>query len=109
MLTRHLHSAGLILLIGFSGWAAAGPLDAQEAPARKHLEITGSERLRITYDSSFVWPEGGGYSAVMDLPIPPETGAQHIESFTSTLKGRVETDAGGHRILTATLHHDSGD
>jgi transglutaminase-like putative cysteine protease len=45
----------------------------------------------------------------MDLPIPPDTGAQHIESFTSTLKGRVETDAGGHRILTATLHHDSGD
>jgi transglutaminase-like putative cysteine protease len=103
-----LPSAGLILLIGFSGWAPAG-LAAQEVAPQKHLEITGSERLRITYDSYFTWPGGGGYSAVMDLPIPPDTGAQHIESFTSSLKGRIETDAGGHRILTATLHHDRGD
>jgi transglutaminase-like putative cysteine protease len=108
--TRHLPCAGLMLLLGFGGWALTGHLAAQEVPARKHLEITGSERLRITYDSSFVWPGGGdGYSAVMDLPIPPDTGAQHIESFTSTLKGRIETDAEGHRILTATLHPASED
>ncbi len=44
----------------------------------------------------------------MDLPVPPDTGGQHIESFTSSLKGKVETDAEGHRILTATIHH-SGD
>ena len=84
-------------------------LRAQDGPPEKHLEITGSERLRITYETSFAWPEGGGYSAVMDLPIPPETGAQHIESFTSTLKGQVETDEEGHRLLTTTLHHASGD
>ncbi|MCE0522134.1 MAG: transglutaminase family protein [Methylacidiphilales bacterium] len=107
-LIRRFRCAGLVLLTAWSGWTP-GPLRAQETLPRQHLEITGSERLRITYDSSFVWPEGGGGSAVMDLPIPPNTGAQHIESFTSTLKGRVETDAGGHRILTATLHHDSGD
>jgi len=85
----------------------AGLLQAQEA--QKHLEITGSERLRITYESSFVWPGGGGSSAVMDLPIPPETGGQHIESFSSSLKGQVETDTEGHRLLTATLHHGSDD
>jgi transglutaminase-like putative cysteine protease len=99
---------GLIALMALSGWASTG-LPAQAVTPQKHLEITGSERLRITYDSSFVWPGGGGYSAVMDLPIPPETGAQRIESFTSTLKGQVETDAEGHRILTATIHHGSGD
>lgn len=107
-LTPHLRSTGLIVLMGFSGCGLAG-IHAQTVPPQKHIEITGSERLRITYDSSFVWPGGGGYSAVMDLPIPPGTGAQHIESFTSTLKGQVETDAEGHRILTATLHHASGD
>lgn len=108
ILARPLLSASLIALMGLSGWAPA-MLRAQEAPPRKHLEITGSHRLRIIYDSSFVWPGGGGCSAVMDLPIPPETGAQHIESFTSTLKGRIETDAGGHRVLTATLRHAEGD
>ena len=69
------------------GVPSADLLRAQEPPARKHIEITGSERLRITYESTFVWPGGGGYSAVMDLPIPPDTGGQHIESFTSSLKG----------------------
>jgi transglutaminase-like putative cysteine protease len=107
VLHHPLRAARLIALLSMMGSALAG-LHAQDAP-RQHLEITGSERLRIIYDSSFVWPAGGGYSAVMDLPIPPETGAQHIESFTSSLKGRIETDAGGHRILTATLHHASGD
>lgn len=101
--------ASLAAVVGLSG-SASTPIRGQEnpeGPATKHLEITGSEHLRITYDSTFVWPEGGGYSAVMDLPIPPDTGAQHIESFTSSLKGQVETDAQGHRILEATLHHAS--
>ena len=84
-------------------------LSGQADPPTKHLEITGSEHLRITYNSTFVWPGGGGYSAVMDLPIPPDTGGQHIESFTSNFHGQVETDEDGHRILTATLHHASGD
>jgi transglutaminase-like putative cysteine protease len=79
------------------------------AISQKHLEITGSQRLRITYDSSFTWPGGENASAVMDLPVPPNTGGQHIESFTSNLKGEVETDAEGHRILVATIHHGSGD
>jgi len=108
MLPRLFCHAGLMLLMGLSGGTSSG-LHAQEVPAQKHLEITGSHRFRITYDSSFTWPGGGGYSAVMDLPIPPDTGGQHIESFSSTLKGRIETDAAGHRILTATLHHASGD
>jgi transglutaminase-like putative cysteine protease len=103
-----LQQAGLACLLGVSG-AVSGQLRAQDASPQEHLQITGSERLRITYESSFVWPEGGGYQAVMDLPIPPETGGQHIESFTSSLKGQVETDAEGHRILTATIHHSSSD
>ena len=108
MLPRSLGCAGLLTLLGFGGWASPG-LHAQEVSSPKHLEITGSQHFRITYDSSFVWPGGGGYSAVMDLPVPPDTGAQHIESFTSTLKGQEETDDVGHHILTATLHHASGD
>src|SRR5271163_2767900 len=48
---------------------------------QKHLEITGSERLRIIYATSFTWPGESGESAVMDLPVPPETGGQHIENF----------------------------
>jgi transglutaminase-like putative cysteine protease len=108
LFSRPLRSAGLIALMGFSGWASSG-LCAQEAPLGRHLEITGSERLRITYDSFFVWPGGGGCSAVMDLPVPPDTGEQHIESFTSSLQGRVQTDAAGHRVLTATIHHTRGD
>ncbi len=78
--------------------ATAAPLPAQD----QHLLITGRERLRITYDSSFTWPGGGG-SAKMYLPIPPETGSQHIESFHSSLKGSVETDENGHRMIVATI------
>lgn len=103
-----LRLASLMVAMGVTGWVPSG-LSAQDGPPPQHLEITGSERLRIIYDSSFVWPAGGGYTAVMDLPIPPETGMQHIENFTSTLKGRIETDAEGHRILTAMLHHASDD
>ena len=86
-------------------------LDAQEAPPQSHLEITGSHRLRITYDSSFVWPRSGGGTAVFYLPVPPNTGAQQIEHFTSNLKGEITTDDAipPHHLLTATLHHASGD
>jgi len=104
----HFYSFGLTAVMCLTGWAS-GELSAQETLPQKHLQITGSEHLRLTYDTSFVWPEGGGYSAVMDLPIPPDTGGQHIESFNSSLKGQVETDDEGHRILTATLHHSNGD
>jgi transglutaminase-like putative cysteine protease len=100
-----LGSAVLSLFLVITG--VSDPLFAQETA--KHIEITGSQRFRITYESSFTWPEGSGCSAVMDLPIPPDTGGQHIESFTSNLKGQVETDDNGHRILTATLHHGNGD
>jgi transglutaminase-like putative cysteine protease len=103
-----LRHGGLLAMAGLIVWSSPW-ICAQDVPPQRHLEITGSERLRITYDSSFVWPAGGGYRAVMDLPVPPETGAQHIESFTSSLKGEMETDAIGHRILKATIHHGSGD
>jgi hypothetical protein len=91
--------------------AATTLIHAQETPARRHLEITGSHTLRITYDCSFVWPGGGGYTAVMKLPLPPDTGAQQIEQFSSSLKGEIETDSAvpPHRLLTATFHHDGGD
>jgi transglutaminase-like putative cysteine protease len=108
LIPRLVTLAGLALLGGLGGTSCLN-LHAQEVPAQKHLEITGSHRFRITYDSTFVWPEGSGLSAVMDLPMPPDTGTQRIESFNSTLKGQVETDDLGHRLLTATLHHASGD
>jgi len=69
----------------------------------KHIAVVGSEHFRIVYDSSFTWPGDEG-SAKMYLPIPPETGAQHITSFTSSIKGAVETDDSGHRMVVATLH-----
>lgn len=105
---RHPFFATLVLVIAASGWASMESW-AQGVAGPKHLEITGSQRFRITYDSPFTWPAGGGYSALMVLPVPPDTGAQHIESFNSTLKGDVETDAVGHRLLIATFHHGSGD
>jgi len=99
-------SFAMMTVVVVSGWASFIG-QAQETGPQKHLEITGSQRFRITYASPFTWPAGDGYSAVMDLPIPPDTGGQHIESFNSTLKGQVETDDEGHRILTATIHHNS--
>ncbi len=88
-------------------------LNAQEqpVPSQQHLEITGTHHLRLTYDFTVVWPRGGGYNATFHLPIPPDTGTQHIEHFSSTLKGQVETDQAipPHRVLTATLHHNNGD
>ena len=70
----------------------------------QHLVVTGSQHLRISYDTSFTWPAGSGLSAVLDLPVPPETGAQHIESFSSSIKGRNVIDAEGHRLLVTTIH-----
>jgi transglutaminase-like putative cysteine protease len=106
-----------ILILGGGLLFAPARLRAQDVPSpstpppAQHLEITGSHRLRITYDCTFVWPRGGGYSAVFYLPIPQDTGTQRIEHFSSNLKGEVQTDDDNppHRLLTATLHHDSGD
>ena len=89
----------LIMLIG-ACFAATGAL-AQTAS--KHIALAGSQRFRITYDSSFTWPGSEG-SAKMYLPIPPNTGGQRIDSFSSSLKGSVETDENGHRLMVATLH-----
>ena len=102
-----LRCLGLIAVGGYIG-AMPSILRASQAP-QKHLEITGSQRLRISYDSSFTWPGGSGCSAVMDLPVPPDTGNQHIESFSSSLKGQFETDAEGHRLVVATIRHGEGD
>jgi len=104
--------------IGFFGWIlnfslgmSEIRLHAEDAFPQQHLEITGTHHLRLTYDFNVVWPRGGGYNAVFYLPMPPDTGMQHIEHFSSTLKGRIETDGAvpPHRILTATLHHNNGD
>jgi transglutaminase-like putative cysteine protease len=103
-----LKIAALALLVGVWGAEQLPAQVAAQSP-QKHLAITGSQRFRITYESPFTWPGGGGYSAVMYLPVPPDTGGQHIESFTSSLKGQMETDENGHRLLTATLRHGSGD
>ncbi len=92
-LQLHFRCVGLVVLAGFAG-AASSALSAQTTAPQKHLEITGNERLRITYDSSFVWPEGSGYSAVMDLPVPPETGGQQHREFYLVAQG---ADGNGRR------------
>jgi len=100
---------GLMFRVALAGiWALMLGLHAQDAP--HHLEITGSHQLRLSYDFSFTWPAGSG-TAVFKLPIPPNTGAQQIEHFSSSLKGTVITEEGkpSHRILTATLHHEKGE
>src|SRR5260221_9867205 len=86
-------------------------LCAEEALPRQHLEITGSHTLRITYDCSFTWPSGGGTSAVFHLPLPPDTGTQRIDHFSSSLKGEIQTNDAvpPQRLVTATLRHDRGD
>jgi transglutaminase-like putative cysteine protease len=98
-------------LMAWLGMGALGLVgvtaDAQETAPRQHLEVTGSHLLRITYATSFTWPGGDG-TALMTLPIPPDTGGQHIDSFDSTLKGQTTTDGGNHRLLMSTLRH-SGD
>lgn len=87
----------------------------EEAPvqvaAQQHLEITGSHQLKLVYDFSFTWPAGSSGTAVFKLPIPPDTGGQKIEKFSSSLKGEIVTDGANppHRILTATLHHERGE
>jgi hypothetical protein len=94
------HRAVTFLLV--AAWLAAAATAIAQTASR-HLAVTGSERFRITYESSFTWPGADG-SAKMYLPIPPDTGGQHIDSFSSSLKGTVETDENGHRLLVATLH-----
>jgi len=86
------------------GWAVLfAPLLASAEGPDRHIAIVGGEQFRIVYDSSFTWPGDDG-SAKMYLPIPPETGGQHITGFTSSIKGAVETDDNGHRMIVATLH-----
>src|ERR1700743_3310675 len=94
----------LILMVFALGSVAFVSPQLVAQAATKHIEITGSQRLRINYDTYFTWPGGSGQSAVMTLPSPPNTGGQRIDSFTSSLKGTVETDAQGHRVLIATIH-----
>jgi transglutaminase-like putative cysteine protease len=93
---------GLAIVVG-------APLPAQTS-ARQHLEITGRQRLRITYDYTAYWP-AGECRAALRLPVPPDTGAQEIERFSSSLRGDSETDDANppHRFLSATLNHDRGD
>jgi transglutaminase-like putative cysteine protease len=87
------------------------PLRAQTTAPQQHLEITGSHRLLLIYDFTTRWPNESGCSAVFHLPIPPNTGAQTIEHFSSSLAGERETDDADppQHFLTATLHHDQGD
>jgi len=96
----------ILVLVADSGLRAQ-----MSTSAKQHLEITGSHELRLVYDFSFNWPAGSGGTAVFKLPVPPDTGGQKIEHFTSSLKGTVVTDEGNppHRILTATLHHERGE
>jgi hypothetical protein len=94
---------GLLIALAMGGFVVQGHAQDNGTP-RQHLEITGSQRLRILYDTSFTWPGGTG-SALMTLPVPPNTGGQKIESFDSSLKGDMTSDDENHRILMTTLHH----
>ena len=104
-LSRTGLSTGIVLFTVVSG------LRAEESFQPKHLEITGSHQLRLTYDFTFTWPDSGDCTAVLKLPVPPNTGAQEIEHFSSSIKGTIVTDDANppHRILTATLHHERGE
>jgi transglutaminase-like putative cysteine protease len=95
------------------GLAVAGTdvLSAQTTrAATKHLEITGRARIRIVYEFNARWPRGDG-SAIFHLPVPSDTGAQTIESFTSSLRGHLATDESDplREVRSGHLSHDRGD
>ena len=83
---------------------------AQEQASDQHLAITGRHRFVITYDYYCRWPAGHG-TAIVHLPVPPNTGSQHIENFSSSLGGVDETDDANppQHFLTRTLRHDPDD
>ena len=49
------HARAASLACRMYGRATNRP-SAQDAPVPKHIEITGSQRLRLTYETSFTWP-----------------------------------------------------
>lgn len=94
-----------LALAGLSGTALFG-----QPVAQQHIEITGSEKLRIVYDCDFTWPAGKGY-AEYHIPVPPTTtGTQRLDDVVCTLKGKsIGTDNAGRRLMNGTLQHQPGD
>jgi transglutaminase-like putative cysteine protease len=101
---------GAVLIVGLL-LAGPGQLGAQtSASGTKHLEITGRQRLRITYTFHAVWPRGEG-TAVFHLPVPTDTGGQTIESFRSSWQGHTESEGSNppHEIRSGGLSHERGE
>jgi hypothetical protein len=94
----------------FPIWAA-GVLNGWSLPAAQHLEVTGRHRLTLTYVYTAVWPRGGRGLATFYLPVPPTTGCQQIEAFSSNLHGSAasDSDTPSRRILHGIIRHASGD
>ena len=74
-----------------------------------HIEYKKVHRLVITYNYSTTWPSGGPHYAKIYLPMPPETGGQHITGFHSNIDGDTISDRSSRRIISAELHKGSGD
>ncbi len=107
--SRLLLRRSALILVGLL-MAGAEAISAQstDRPATKHIEITGRARVRIVYEFNARWPRGEG-SAYFHLPVPCDTGTQTIESFTSSLRGHLETDDFDREVRSGHLSHDRGD
>jgi transglutaminase-like putative cysteine protease len=96
-----------LLVAGTGRLPAQTPASITVPAATKHIEITGRAHVRIIYEFNARWPRGDG-SAVFHLPIPPDTGAQTIDRFSSSLNGATG-GPDGHVVLSGHLHHERGD
>lgn len=80
-------------------------------PGASHLEVTSRHQFRLTYEVDARWPAGETAQAFFHLPIPPETGGQHIEKFESSLQGNAAEDEATppRRFQEGSFHHDPAD
>ena len=87
----------LILMVFALGSVAFVSPQLVAQAATKHIEITGSQRLRINYDTYFTWPGGSGQSAVLvctgDLDIYRPDGVLGDSFLTEYFRGGCERGA----------------
>jgi transglutaminase-like putative cysteine protease len=123
VLSRFLRQAPRLICFLIAALASAAHLQAQGGYATgapmsvstylpqgsSHIEYKKVHRFVITYDYSTYWPSGGPHSARIYLPVPPETGNQHISSFHTNVSGDSSSDRSQRRVIAAVVHKDFGD
>ncbi len=75
----------------------------------EHIEYKHVHKLEISYEYATVWPRGGPYTARLYLPVPPETGNEHITGFSPGFSGSIHSDRSQRRMLATNLEQNLGD